>query len=685
MDLSEVRHLEALRGAVARGLGAFGVPHPVSLPEWAESHFYLSAESSYVEGRWRAWPFQRGLMAILSNDDIEEFDFRKSARLGYTKILLAYIGYNAHHRRRNQALWQPTDDDASEFVKTEFDPMLRDVPCMADVFPMFLRRDKDNTLELKKFLGSMAHIRGGKAAKNYRRISVDVALLDEIDAFDANVEKEGSPVKLAAKRVEGATFPKLVIGGTPKLKGFSLVEAREAEADIFLRYHTPCPHCGDYHPLTFGGKDETHGFKWQARDPDTVRHLCPHCGALITQAEWLAVAEQGAGRWQADDGRWMNDRAEFFDADGTRLSAPRHIAAHAWTALSPAVAWSAIVREFLGAIEKAETGKREDLIAFSNTTLGETYAEDLETTDAADLRARAEPYALGAVPRDCLLLLVGGDTQDNRIELDVWGYGRGGRMWIIDTHVVWGSPNDDATWKEVEQYLFDTRFRNPWGIEMKIEAAAIDSAGHHTHDVYDFARRHARKGIFAIKGYSGKERHIKQGAVKVDIDRKGRKVRNGVTLWYVGTNLAKDRLHARLQVAQPGPGYIHFSDELSDEWFAQFAGEARAVRKVAGGDESRWTPLRRRVEKWDCATYAVWLETHLELDKKSDAWWKKLEEFLQPATADLFAAPASESSARPPAASPSATPAVRPATPPAPAVARGLGRGISLAHSKRHA
>src|SRR5699024_8630794 len=144
----------------------------------------------------------------------------------YTKILLAAIGYNAHHRRRNQCIWQPTDDDADDFVKTEVDPMLRDIEVMRSVFPKYLSRHKDNTLQQKKFIGSMLRVRGGKAASNYRRISIDFGALDELDAFDNDIEKEGAPDSLAAKRLEGATFPKFVCGSTPKLKGFSLIDTR---------------------------------------------------------------------------------------------------------------------------------------------------------------------------------------------------------------------------------------------------------------------------------------------------------------------------------------------------------------------------------------------------------------------------------------------------------------------------
>jgi phage terminase large subunit GpA-like protein len=155
--------------------------------------------------------------------------------------------------------------------------------------------------------------------------------------------------------------------------------------------------------------------------------------------------------------------------------------------------------------------------------------------------------------------------------------------------------------------------------------------------VYEFARRHAARRVYAVRGYSGRERHIKQGAGKVDIDWRGRMRKAGVILWQVGTNLAKDLIHGRLQITKPGPGYIHFSDELTDEWFAQFTGEARAVRRTAIGDESRWTPIRRRVEVLDCAVYAIWLETQLDLGRKGEAFWGPREAILQPAIRDMFA------------------------------------------------
>ena len=637
MDLSEVKLFEptVIAQHVQRGMTAFGVAKPVNLVDWAEENFYLSAESSYVEQRWRAWPFQRAILACIGNDAISEVCFQKSARVGWTKMLLAAIGYFAAHKRRNQAIWQPTDSDRDEFVKAEIDPMLRDVAAMREVMPRVSDRHKDNTLQIKKFIGSLLYLRGGTAAKNYRRISVDVAMLDEIDAFDADVEKDGDPVTLAAKRSEGATFPKLLIGSTPRLRGFSLVETRARAAEARYRYQIQCPECSGWHALTWFSEDEPHGMRWTDGDPDTVRHLCPHCACLVDQGRFLRAAP--SGRWVGDDGTTIDGHGVFRDADGDVITPPRRIAFFVWTAYSPAVSWPDLVREYLTAKEKSDEGDENKLKAFVNTTLGETYEGEVERTDAEDLKARAEPFALRLVPQDCLVLLAGCDTQDNRIEVGVWGFGRGSRMWTIDHRVFWGSPNEEKVWNELEEFLLETRYPHAARTELGITASAIDSGGHYTQAVYAFAHVHAGRNVFATRGRPSGEKHIKDGATQVDIDWRGRRKKKGVVLWHIGTNHAKDLIHSRQGVTKPGPGYVHLSNELQDEWFRQMAGEMRVTRRSTNGSLSRWTATRKRVEALDCAVGAIWLEHHLELGRRSDAWWRALEERVQPATGDLFA------------------------------------------------
>lgn len=225
-------------------------------------------------------------------------------------------------------------------------------------------------------------------------------------------------------------------------------------------------------------------------------------------------------------------------------------------------------------------------------------------------------------------------------------------MWTVDHQIFHGNPAEDEVWSNVAAYLFERRFQHDGGQQMSIYATAIDSGGHHSNAVYDFARRNKARRVFAVRGRPFGEKAIKDGAGQVDIDWRGKRIKKGVILWHVGTNLAKDLLHSRLAIETPGPGYVHLSEDLSDEWFRQFSGEARVSRKTATGVRTLWTALRKRVEALDCAVYALWVAEHLGLSRKSDAWWDAMAEKL-----DALPPPRDEEAEAPP---PSTT---RPAAP----------------------
>jgi phage terminase large subunit GpA-like protein len=77
----------SLRRAIENGLSSLRAPEPLTLDQWAERHFYLSAESSQGEQKWESYAFQRGILCMMGDDDIEELNIRKSARVGYSKML----------------------------------------------------------------------------------------------------------------------------------------------------------------------------------------------------------------------------------------------------------------------------------------------------------------------------------------------------------------------------------------------------------------------------------------------------------------------------------------------------------------------------------------------------------------------------------------------------------------------
>lgn len=625
----------AIQNAITSGLTSLKAPPVMRLSQWAAEHFYLSAESSYVEKRWESYPYQTAILDLFSNDEIEEVVVKKSARVGYTKMILAAQAYYAHHKRRNQAIWQPTDEDADDYVKTEIDTMLRDVRAMHAVFPAHLQRHKDNTLKQKKFLGSILHIRGGKAAKNYRRLTVDTGYLDEVDGFDQDIEKEGDPFTLAKKRTEGATFPKMIVGSTPKLRHFSHVEFRYDSAEKRLAFYVPCPHCDAEIVLRWGGRDKNYGLKWIDRDPETAAYLCEHCSSLFPQKDYLSVWHRG--RWKSDDGTWIDESGEFRDAENNIVKPPKSVGVHIWTINSPQATWASIVDEFLKANDKAKTGDKSKLKTFTNTTLGETWEEEIESTDQNELKKRAEDYPLRIVPRGALVLVAGVDVQSNRFEIVLWGIGVGEEMWPVDYTVLDANPADERDWQKLDDYLLST-FPHACGTTLKIEAAAIDTGGHYTHQAYNFCRVRTKRRIFAIKGDTQQGRPVKGRSSNQDVNHNGKIIKRGVKLWLVGTDTAKDLLSGRLKVTQPGPGYVHFSKHLPDEFYNQLTAEARILAKTSSGEQYRWVKQkgRTRNEVLDCTVYAIFCAHALDLHRYTLAMWEKLKTIIQPVQADLF-------------------------------------------------
>jgi len=119
---------------------------------------------------------------------------------------------------------------------------------------------------------------------------------------------------------------------------------------------------------------------------------------------------------------------------------------------------------------------------------------------------------------------------------------------------------------------------------------------------------------------------------------------NPLGISFVGVNTAKDLLHNRLQVAEPGPGYVHLSTGLADEFYSELVAEVRVQQKVAGGTVTRWVKPNSSVrnERLDTAVLALFGAHRMKLHQYTDAEWRRLELMLCPPTADLFSPPAPE-------------------------------------------
>jgi phage terminase large subunit GpA-like protein len=313
---------------------------------------------------------------------------------------------------------------------------------------------------------------------------------------------------------------------------------------------------------------------------------------------------------------------------------------HIWSAYSPQRTWPSIIKEFLEACDALAKGDAGPMQLFVNETLGEVWEVTGERTEEHVLMQRAEAYPLGVVPTGGLVLTAGIDLQRNRWEITVWAWGRGMESWVIDHAIIEGNPASDQDWDQVYTYLQRRYPQQNHPGTLGLSAISIDSSDQ-TQAVYNWVRNKSAHlpTLRAIKGSSEENKPVLCSASPQVVDYRGRKWQNGIKLWLVGVDTAKDLLLGQLQISKPGPGYIHFSADLQKEWFDQLTAEQRIIVKTAGRESYKWVKRRPRNEVLDCRNYALHAAYSIGLHSYKDARWTAIEQAIQPANGDLFALP----------------------------------------------
>ena len=585
-------------------LSAFRPPRKLTLSEWADTYAFLSSESSAEGGRWHTLPYQKGIMDAISSNSVEQVTVMKSARVGYSKILNHVIAYHIHQDPAPIMLVQPTIEDAQGYSKEEIAPMLRDTPCLRGVVSDAKAKDGANTILQKQFPGGTLSMVGANSPRGFRRVSRRVVLFDEVDGYPASAGSEGDQIKLGIRRTEYYWNRKIVAGSTPTVKDFSRVERMFQQTDQ-RRYFVPCPHCNHMQYLRWPN------ITWSDNDPSTAAYKCESCSTLIPHAKK----------------RWMVERGEW------RSTAPgngKHIGFHIWAAYSysPNASWSNLVEEFLDAKHDAE-----QLKTFVNTVLGETWEDEYASKIGADSlmeRAAKETYKQHCPPVEGLALTIGCDVQDDRLSLSVWAWGREEEGWLVDRIKLYGSPSRPEVWKQLDEVL-GKPYTNEAGDELRVLSCAIDSGGHHTQEVYHYARERAALGVIAIKGMGQKGKPPLGKASKVDVNFKGKALKKGAQLFPVGVDGVKSLLFGRLKHNDVGPGYLHFYPTITTDYFEELTAEKQILRFRNGFPERIWVKKSQSpneaLDELNYA-YAALHRLYQKFDRRSI--WDQLERQKEP-------------------------------------------------------
>lgn len=555
-------------------------PPRLSLGQWADRYAFLSPETSAEAGKFRAFGYQNGIMDAVTDPAVRQVTVMKSARVGYTKVLDHVVGFFIHQDPSPILIVQPRVEDAEDYSRTEIAPMLRDTPVLAEIAGDLKAKDANQRILKRVFRnGSSISFVGANSPGGFRRITARIIAFDEVDGYPADgAGVEGDQIALGTKRSESFWNRKIILGSTPTIKGISRIEKAWAESDQ-RRYHIKCPACGHEQVLKWQNlqwsKDIDEAGKTIAHHPETAHFICEGRGCIIEEHDKPAMI---------DGGRWVAE-----------APSRGHAGFHIWAAYSlfPNAAWRYLVEEFL------RVHKDPSLLqTFVNLVLGETWEESAETVDASRLAHRGEAFDVLTLPDQIMALSAGVDVQDNRLEVQVIGWGPGEESWPCLYEVIHGDPAQQTVWEELDGLLLET-FKTESGRSLKIRSTAIDTGGHHAERVYAFCRARTARRVYAIKGVAGPR--------PIWPKRAGQS-RTKHPVFAIGVDTAKDAIYARLRIQSPGPGYIHFpaDDAFNDDYFAQLTAERVVTRYRQGRPYRVWEcPKGRRNEALDTAVYAL--------------------------------------------------------------------------------
>jgi phage terminase large subunit GpA-like protein len=512
------------------------------------------------------------MMDALNEPSVSEVVIMCAAQLGKSETLNNIIGYYIDSDPCPILMLQPTVDMAQAYSKDRIAAgLIRSTPCLQNKVKDPRARDSGNTTLHKVFPGGALTLVGANSPAGLASRPIRVILCDEVDRYPSSAGTEGDPIQLARKRTATFWNRKIVLVSTPTNKGASRIEDAYDKSDR-RKFWVPCKHCQAEQLLRWGN------VRWTDDDPESAMYECNDCHVLWSEND---------RRWSIKRGRWVAE-GEFRGIAGFWINALYS----PWTPLSEGV------REFLS-VRKAP----EQLRVWINTYLGETWEDQGEVIDNMALAERREDFG-EFVPEEVMLLTCGVDVQQDRLEMQITGWGQDDEQYVVEYRSLYGDPSDPATWEALSTQLFRV-FETHDGRQLGLRAIAIDSGGSHTQTVYKYCKANAGRRVFAIKGVGGERPLVtkpsKNNSVKC-------------MLFPVGVDGAKDLLMTRLKVQEPGPGYIHFSDTLDDEYFRMLTAEKVILKYVRGFAKRTYVKIRPRNEALDCYVYSMAAYAILNVD-----------------------------------------------------------------------
>lgn len=557
--------------------GGFESEPILTVSQWADQHRMVSPKYSPEPGRWRTSrvPYLREIMDSLSVlNPASRVVFMKGAQIGATEAGQNWLGYIIDASPGPTLMVYPTLDDAKKVSKTRVAPTIEETPRLAALVKSPRSRDSGNTLLVKEFKGGTFIMTGANSGAGLRQMPIRFLFCDEVDEYPPDVDGQGDPIALATARTKNFRS-KIYLVSTPTTKGHSRIETEFKLTDQRF-YFVPCPHCGYFDWIRW------ENIRWEKNQPETAHLVCIACTQKIEEARHKTVMLE-RGRWTA-----------------TAEAAPGLVGFHLSGLYSPVgwYSWAEAATDWLAAQKDPPK-----LVTFINTVLGETYEERGSATPD-ELEARLETYA-GEVPNGVGALVMSVDTQDDRLEYHVVGFGAAEESWLIRHEMIMGDPSQlrrvdpevPTVWEELDRVRRQT-FTHENGRQMRIARTMVDSGGSCTDEVYTYCKARRSAKVYAIRGGNMVKEPL------IGLPSYNNRLR--IPVYTLCTDTGKATIAARLKIGEKGPGFMHMPQGLNREYIEQLVSEIVVWKwQPRGGHVRAWKKIRDRNEAFDLTVYSL--------------------------------------------------------------------------------
>lgn len=503
----------------------------------------------------------------------------------------------------------------------------------------------------------------GQTVGQLSSITPKYGLIDEIERYKL-LNKTGSVYSMIRERFKTYRGThKLYIGSTPEVEATSIIEPLFKRGDQNY-FNIPCPHCGGYIDLKWTFKTESGdyaGITYKRNNigglvENSVAYVCQLCGGSFTEKhKYEMYAEDNYSR--KNSGNKVCIWIPTHNQPNKKIGSFHFNELYAGLNLG---AWEQTVEKWCDIHPIGAPVMIDDLITFTNQSLGFTWQEKVLKVEATGLMKNQRNYNPGIVPDIlskehgngevmflvCSVDLNGymddknPDNDDVRLNYTVTAYTESGNEDFHTSYEVMhgeigeferarfarererlgetrgekmtyrnGAPN--SVWKSFEEDVLFKDWKTQGGKTMRIMLCGIDT-GNYTIHANAFVSKH--KNCIGIKGGRPDE-FAKEGMHKPYI-----MPTEQPQLWKVDGNRLKDRIFESINTpwiegsAQLQPvGHMNFPMSEGDlygkeSYFIEYEGEKREVIKNAKNQPTgyQWHKIHSesRQHYFDCRVYS---------------------------------------------------------------------------------